>query len=231
MRSIAVIANYNHGKYLVETMESVKAQTQNCDVAVYDDGSTDNSVAIIKDWINKNGGKLYIGQESGRGPSIGRNTIILDNLDNYDYFAILDADDIWHPQKVEKITSIMNDKVTCAYADYETFRENGVKIREFKEPFSRPRLLQDCMIHSGSIISASAIKSILNRDGYIFDPYLHPTEDYDLWIRLTKTEVFGHVPEILTYVRIHKDHSGSRTKQEKQMRDYQRIWEKENGEL
>ena len=52
--SVAVIT-YNSSKYVLETLESIKAQTyQNIELIVSDDCSTDNTIQICKEWIEKN---------------------------------------------------------------------------------------------------------------------------------------------------------------------------------
>ena len=52
--SISVIT-YNSSKYVIETLDSAKAQTyQNIELIISDDCSTDNTVEICKNWINDN---------------------------------------------------------------------------------------------------------------------------------------------------------------------------------
>jgi len=54
-----VVITYNSAKYVLETLESAKAQTyQNIELIVSDDCSTDNTVGICKEWIDKNGSRF-----------------------------------------------------------------------------------------------------------------------------------------------------------------------------
>ena len=50
-----VVITYNSSKYVLETLESAKAQTyQNIELIITDDCSTDNTVAVCKEWLEKN---------------------------------------------------------------------------------------------------------------------------------------------------------------------------------
>ncbi|MDR2407071.1 MAG: glycosyltransferase [Bacteroidales bacterium] len=54
-----VVITYNSSKYVLETLESIKAQTyQNIELIISDDCSMDDTVEICKDWINKNNGRF-----------------------------------------------------------------------------------------------------------------------------------------------------------------------------
>ena len=50
-----LVPSYNHSKYVLECLDSIQNQTyKNIELIVHDDGSTDNSVSLISEWILKN---------------------------------------------------------------------------------------------------------------------------------------------------------------------------------
>lgn len=94
----ALICNYNYGRYLSQTIESVLAQTWNpIEILVVDDGSTDESRSILDRYkhlirviLKENGGQasaFAIGIMEARGEII----------------CFLDSDDLWSPNKVAKV--------------------------------------------------------------------------------------------------------------------------------
>lgn len=218
-----IIANYNYGDMVLDAFKSAMCQTFNCHVGLINDGSTDNSHSIIMDYICSlkqatwakpnlvyNTNFTYINSDN-QGASVARNTLIKHLWDSSDFFAILDADDIYYPNKVEVLLKEMSDpNVGVAYADYDIL-ENGYVKREFKEPYSPSTLIKRCIVHSGALIRKTTLQQVLLDNNDIYDPMLHGplskgfigcTEDYDLWLRLSKICVMKHVPESLSLVRM-----------------------------
>jgi hypothetical protein len=103
--------------------------------------------------------------------------------------------------------------VGVVYADYliKKITPNYTYDKiELKEPYSRENLLQRCIVHSGSLIKKSFLAKVVLPNGEFFDSKLHGplskgfigcTEDYDMWLRLSKHCMFVHVPEVLSLVR------------------------------
>lgn len=86
-----IIPVYNVEDYLRETIDSIIDQTmKDYEVIFIDDGSTDNSINIIKEYINKNENMRLICQEN-MGPSVARNRGI--ELAEGEYIAFMDSDD------------------------------------------------------------------------------------------------------------------------------------------
>jgi glycosyltransferase involved in cell wall biosynthesis len=218
-----IIANYNYGDMVVDAIKSALNQTYRCHVGIINDGSTDNShneivsyiyslsqATSIKPNIISNANFTYINTEN-QGASAARNTLIKRLWSSSDFFAILDADDIYYPNKVEKLLAQMSDpNVGVVYGDYDIFQDGYIK-REYKEPYSPSVLMQRCIVHSGALIRKSYLEKVLLENGDAYDVRLHGplskgfigcTEDYDLWLRLSKVCIMKHVPESLSLVRM-----------------------------
>lgn len=149
------------------------------------------------------------------GASKARNVAIYSAMDWADVFAILDADDEYKPEKISKLVEALelDPFIGVAYADYDiirTYRSNEYTKEELKESYSRERLMQRCIVHSGALIKKEYIKSVILQNGEIYKTKLHGpgseefigcTEDYDLWVRLSDYCMMVHVPESLSIVR------------------------------
>lgn len=213
-----IICNYNYGKYISTAIESALNQTVPTDIIVIDDGSNDNSIEIIKSYPVK------LLHTPNLGPSSARNLGIQNSLES-DAWAILDADDWWELNRLEICKAYIESGIGAIYNNYFTIDENNNYSPEYKEPFSYSKLLKECIVHSGCIITKEAIIDIL-KDGYIYDPEMRTCEDYDLWIRIAKKFTIAHVAEFLTYVRIHSQNSTNTVSKEIWNQNWNRIRKK-----
>jgi len=92
----AIIPVYNREKYIAEAIDSVLAQTYNpIEIIVVDDGSTDKSAGIVKEYQNSS---IRYTFQSNQGIGAARNTGT--DLAQGSYFAFLDSDDLWTPDKI-----------------------------------------------------------------------------------------------------------------------------------
>lgn len=222
-----VIINYNYSEWVLQAIESAINQDYQGKITVYivESGSTDNSLAkinssffnmyvpdndfgAIKKISNIRELKL-IRLKQNQGPSFARNIAINDALKHSEYVAILDSDDEMYTNKVSKMVSVLesNSAIGVVYADYDIINvDTNVCITEYKEPFDLIRLTQECIVHSGSMISKAALESTLDNNGY-YDVNMRTCEDYDLWVRIAKKYIIYHIPESLTLVRNHRNNS------------------------
>lgn len=105
-----VIPCYNGAKYLRETLESALAQTHPpLEVLVVDDGSTDDSAVIAESF----GPPVRVIRQPNQGESVARNRGIEESQG--EWVALLDADDLWLPHKLEsQLAAVFPDSTaTC----------------------------------------------------------------------------------------------------------------------
>ena len=213
---VAIIcANYNYGRYIVAAMNSIINQTYEGELRLYvvDDGSSDDSWEKISEYA-KDKDNIFIKNIENSGASVARNTAIEMCWEWADVIGVLDADDEYKPTKIEKFVNklIEYPEIGAVYADYDIHKSYGCKSyikEEFKHSYNRNVLLERCIVHSNSLIKKNYLQAIRLPNGEIFDSRLHGpasknfigcTEDYDLWIRLSKVCLICHIPESLSVV-------------------------------
>lgn len=96
-----LIPSYGQKEFLPEAIDSALAQTVRCEIIVVDDGSTDGSLAVAREY--KNFGVKVI-EQINKGLASARNTGIMNA--SGDYILMLDADDILKENCVEKILEV-----------------------------------------------------------------------------------------------------------------------------
>jgi glycosyltransferase involved in cell wall biosynthesis len=111
-----------------ETIQSVQAQTYtHWEMIIVDDGSTDNTATIIKQAIENDSRIYYYYQTNGKQGK-ARNLAIKHAKGKY--LAFIDADDLWHPQKLEKQIHVFNHipEVDLVYCNGISFMGNIEQI-------------------------------------------------------------------------------------------------------
>lgn len=109
-----ILSTYNGEKYLPALLQSIAAQTYPLiDFYVRDDGSSDSTVAILKDWQKKMpDGKtlLLINEQKNDWNNLGAHQsyrYLMKNLGAADYYIFCDQDDVWDERKVERAVTHM----------------------------------------------------------------------------------------------------------------------------
>lgn len=116
-----IVPVYNVEKFIVETIESVAAQTYpHWELLLVEDGSDDGTVMLIEDYIRRTGESRIrlIRQPSNMGAARARNRGLLEAKGRY--IAYLDADDLWAPEKLERELAFMEERdAAFAFTGYE----------------------------------------------------------------------------------------------------------------
>ncbi|CAL4869841.1 Undecaprenyl-phosphate 4-deoxy-4-formamido-L-arabinose transferase (plasmid) [Asticcacaulis sp. MM231] len=100
MRVSVIIPTYNAARTILATLQSARQQThQNLEIIVVDDGCTDKTMEIVEQQRREDG-RIRIVQQVNSGVCVARHRALYEA--SGDFIATLDADDIWHPTKIEK---------------------------------------------------------------------------------------------------------------------------------
>lgn len=168
-----VIANYNYGRYLAETIDSVLAQTYpQIEIIFIDDGSTDDSLEIAQRY------PITVLSQKNQGVSTARN-----NAAQYahgEYILFLDSDDLLYPDSLGVLQKRLEDEGPAAGFAYGQLQYFGEKNTIFTSQAFDPKALS-----SENYIQTSALirRTAFNEAGG-FDRGFDLREDWELFIRL-----------------------------------------------
>lgn len=209
-----VIPAYNAGPFIRETLESVARQTlAPTSIIVVDDGSADKTADIVQHYAATHPEqKIKIISQANKGISGARNAGL--KAATAEFVALLDADDLWEPEKLERQAALFmrpgTQKLGLVYCDFRLIDENGnsVPVRSHVGPRLRGCVRRE--LSKGNQISGSASAALIRRrtlqDVGLFDDTLVCCEDWDLWLRISKDWEVDFVAETLVCIR---RHSGS----------------------
>lgn len=131
-KACILLATFNGEKFIDEQIRSILSQTyRSFDVYIRDDGSNDDTVSIINYYAENypNIKILKSNEQTGSAAANFYRLIQSVNLDNYDFFAFCDQDDIWMPDKLNRaILSIESNNASGYSSDLICFNKEIRKI-------------------------------------------------------------------------------------------------------
>jgi glycosyltransferase involved in cell wall biosynthesis len=169
-----IIPTYNHARYLKDSIESVLKQTYpHIEVIVVDDGSTDDTKAVVAKYPVK-----YVFQ-SNQGTSTALNNGV--RLSRGEFFMAMGADDMMSEDYVAKTLNLMltDRKIGLVYTGGKFFGE--------REDFIPPRKLYhrfSILIGEVGVIGVALTRRTAFESAGGYDPKLASHEDYDLALRI-----------------------------------------------
>tara|TARA_R110001599_G_scaffold11371_1_gene54245 strand:- start:5681 stop:6667 length:987 start_codon:yes stop_codon:yes gene_type:complete len=193
------MAAYNAQEYLDESIESILNQTyENFEFIIINDGSTDGTLKIIKNYMLKDCRIILISQDN-HGLPYSLNTGI--NVAKGKYIARMDADDI-------SILTRLGEQVCFMEASPEigvcgTWAEVfGTESRTIKHPLHhnelKARLLFNvCFAHPSVMIR----REVLQKHNISYDLEYVNSQDYKLWSELVDVTKFANIPKVLLKYR------------------------------
>lgn len=197
-----VIPAYNVEKYIGECLESIQQQTfENWQAIIVDDGSTDETAAVVQTIIQHDNRFRLIRQPNG-GVSKARNTGLL--AASGKYLAFLDGDDMWAPAFLaELLAAIEADNADMAYSGYTHLYAGGLR-RKFSYPYASGAILFDVIqgktqIHIGSILVK---KELVDKLGLQFTEGCLIGQDQEFIWKLVPYAKVQAVPQELLIYRI-----------------------------
>lgn len=205
-----IIISYNHSKYIVENLDSVKNQTyKNIELIVADDASQDNSVEVFDKWLQENNypaRKIYHQTNTGLAATLNECMELIRG----EYVKFIAADDFLHPESIEKCVT----KLESVGEDFGMVFTNMISVNEKSEPDAERFSVKDYSgflpehirktLLAGNCISAPSVlmrTEALKSTGK-YDPNIL-TEDYDRWLRISEKYQIAYIPENLVYYRAH----------------------------
>lgn len=193
---------YNAELFLKRAMDSILNQTyKNIEFLIINDGSTDNSLAIIKSYLDtrivllentKNFGLIYslnIGMEKATGK----------------YIARMDADDISHKDRIQKQCDYMEANTYVGILG--TFIQKENKFKLYAQPNLNSNELKTRLIFTNIFNHPTIMfrNSFVKEKKISYNQEFKHAEDYNLWLGIINETEFAILPEYLLFYENHPD--------------------------
>jgi glycosyltransferase involved in cell wall biosynthesis len=196
---------YNSEKFLEETLQSIFAQTyKDWELVIVNDGSTDFTESIIKAYINRDYPIIYHYQEN-HGLGYSRNKAL--GLSSGEFIALLDHDDLWLPNKLEKQVELLDSKpdVALAYSDAYLIDSKGKILCRISDKTYLPHgnVLTHLSINPFIVCSTVLLRKRVLEEVGLFDTQLAVSEEYKLFLRIAERYEFEVVNVPLAKYRVH----------------------------
>ena len=219
MKISVVTASYNYAEYIEETIQSVLNQTYNdWEMIIVDDGSSDNSIEIIQEYIEQDGRIKLFTHENNANKGLKETLLLGIQKAQGDWIVFLESDDMLREDYLEKkvtLTAKYPD-VGLIFNDVEFFG-NEDRIKQVKKPYTKqsynklikktfPRNIFKEINISNRILTFSVV--MVKKDALCPEYFNTPVDkllDWWLYIHITYKNDVYYIPEKLTLWRMHKD--------------------------
>jgi len=198
-----LLATYNGEKYIKESIDSILNQSfREFELLIGLNGTTDNSVDIIKKYSDRRIRVFDYGEDKGKSKTLNK----LLKEAKYDIICLQDDDDLWVENKLEKQLNFIGDyDVVGGLIQY--INENGEIIGTPNLSLSHHEIVYRSFLGDNQIANTSAMfkrKQVLEVGGW--DQNKEGIEDFHLWIRLMKIgRSFINVPDFIVKHRLHSN--------------------------
>lgn len=217
-----VIPVYNSESYINYAINSILNQTyQYFELIIINDGSTDNSVAIIESF--KDDRIKIINNKNNRGVAIVGNQGI--SKAKGKYIARLDADDIAHPKRLETQLQFLekHTDVVILGSQAQILNTNKMLKQQLKVPIQSSILPIYSLFYCPFIQPSVMVRTDIIKEFY-YDNHFVSAEDYELWTRILKKYKGSNLSESLIQYRIHNTNF-SNVQKEKQVESVRKIYQ------
>lgn len=213
------IVTYNSAEFIVETLESVKAQTYpRIELIISDDCSTDDTVALCREWLAKNGERFERTEliEAKKNTGVSANLNRAEAACRGEWVKMLDGDDILLPTCLEDYVEYVTEHPETVYmfSKIEAFGASEGRNRYYEEKVAQydifdlearqqyERLIwQNCIISSTCMYNRKKNAEL----GLKNDERIPLLEDWPRWINVTKKGVqLRFLDKVEVKYRIHE---------------------------
>ena len=210
---------YNAEKVIEKTLNSIFNQTYSqIEIVMVDDCSNDNSGRIVNSYIKEHPEIIYFRQPTNLGAGAARNKAL--ELARGQYVAFLDADDMWHPTKIEKQIKLLEEKNGAfSYTAIQMVDESDKIVkgkREVNEQVDYKFLLRNTMIATSTVL--------IDREklGDFRMPLRRGGQDYATWLMLLRNGTIAYgINEALEDYRVGNKNSLANNK----WKSIKQVWE------
>lgn len=200
-----VMSVYNSEEYIDESIMSILSQTfKDFEFIIINDGSTDGSLNIIKEYVNKDNRIVLISREN-KGLPYSLNEGI--SKARGKYIARMDSDDISLPNRFEEQFYFMErnlDIGVCGTATigFTSYRDNILHILPKNDELIKTELLFSTPFSHPTVMIR---KSLIFKYNLCYNEKYLQSQDYELWTRMAEYTDMANLPTPLLRYRILED--------------------------
>lgn len=237
-----ILPVYNEEKYLKQCVDSIRCQTlQEIEIICVDDGSTDSSLQILRDYAEQDSRIKVLTQEN-RFAGVARNHGM--RYAQGKYLSFLDSDDYFEEDMLEKMyaraESMEADIVICRYAEHceesGALRLPGWSFEDLF--FKRKDIFCGASLYCGGIFQITkgwAWDKLFRTDfvkqcGYVFPDFRSSEDGFFVYMLLARAQRISYMDDILAIHRINNACSLSNTKERNWMNGFV-MWQMIGQEL
>jgi glycosyltransferase involved in cell wall biosynthesis len=206
-----VIPTYNRAGYLPLTVETALAQEgAEVEVIVVDDGSTDDTQAVVERHKNDWGERFrYVWQENAERCAARNHGL---RLARGEFVAFLDSDDLWRPNHLRTCVEalVKNPNAAGAYAEHGLIDAEGrvIRARDARHAYAgdalkRELCLKRLILFPTEVVVRRAALDAAYGSGDVFDTETMIGEDWLVWATLLRTSEFVGTGEQTAWHRLH----------------------------
>lgn len=218
MKISIITASYNYAQYIEETINSVISQSyQDWEMIIVDDGSSDNSVEIIKSFCEKDSRIKLLQHEGGQNKGLKETVLLGLNNATGDWIAFLESDDVFSPENLSKKIEIIekHPDVAVIFNRVKLLEENINKnplVTNFEKKQAKlsrltyPRNMFYDFYINNMILTFSCI--MVKADVLKNTDFSTPADrllDWWLWIHIAYENKFYYINEELSSWRLHEE--------------------------
>jgi glycosyltransferase involved in cell wall biosynthesis len=190
-----IIPTYNSAATIAETLASVQVQGCETEILVVDDGSTDETVQIVRQRCAP--ARIY--RQSNSGAASARNRGLREARGTF--VAFLDADDVWFPGKLKAQLATLHKFPSAGFCYtswlVDSFAPSPTRLQELAAREQWPaedtidedlsgwlyaELLIDVVIHTSTLL----VRTDVARSVGMFDETLKRGQDFEYWLRMAQ---------------------------------------------
>ena len=200
-----IVPVYNASATIERTLRSVMMQTYTLlEIIVVDDGSNDNSAAIVER-IRREDPRIVLLRQSNEGVARARNLGIAHAHGTF--IAPIDADDIWHPRKIEKQIAVLEgggDRIGLVYCYCRNIDERDfITVQEWQQHEARGDVYALLILSnfvgnaSSPLIRRANLEEVGGYDPSLLAQGAQGCEDLGVYLAIAERWEFDLVPEYL----------------------------------
>lgn len=204
MKKLAVLMPaFNAEQFVSEAIESILSQTyRTFDFIILDDASTDTTASIIEKYANQDERIYFLQNKHNEGIIESRNKLFDISHNRYEYIALMDADDIALPKRLEKELNYLttNPHIGIVSSDMEIFPSKYIaKLSKDNIAAKETMIFRNIICNPCAMFRAS----IMYKHNIRYDPSVRGASDYKFWLDILRFSDLYILPEVLTLYRRH----------------------------